>query len=279
LTIEAITPPSLSNYAFYNTNDCPIYVPCESLAAYQTAWSDYSSRLQCIPTPPTFDGKWKATYSGGNITSATCDATSAITEHEIVLRNLVKVEIGSCVNSIGDEAFYYSRSLTNAVIGSGVTSIGSSAFYSCSGLSSVNILDSVTSIGNSAFYGCTSLSSVTIGSGVTNIGSTAFGYCSGLVNLDLQYGILTFNQSAFIGCSSLTSLTIPSSVVSIGQYAFFDCRGLTSITVEATSVPTLGVSVFESTNNCPIYVPVQSVNNYKTASGWSSYASRIQAIP
>jgi hypothetical protein len=30
---------------------------------------------------------------------------------------------------------------------------------------------------------------------------------------------------------------------------------------------------------CIIYVPSASVDTYKAASGWSTYASRIQAIP
>jgi hypothetical protein len=41
----------------------------------------------------------------------------------------------------------------------------------------------------------------------------------------------------------------------------------------------LGNNAFYNTNNCPIYVPSASVNAYKSASGWSTYASRIQAIP
>jgi len=41
----------------------------------------------------------------------------------------------------------------------------------------------------------------------------------------------------------------------------------------------LGNNAFYATNNCPIYVPAASVNAYKTATNWKSYASRIQAIP
>jgi hypothetical protein len=40
----------------------------------------------------------------------------------------------------------------------------------------------------------------------------------------------------------------------------------------------LGASAFNDTNNCPIYVPSESVETYKAASNWSSYASRIQSI-
>jgi hypothetical protein len=37
----------------------------------------------------------------------------------------------------------------------------------------------------------------------------------------------------------------------------------------------LGASVFNNTNNCPIYVPYESLNDYKTATNWSDYEDRI----
>ena len=84
----------------------------------------------------------------------------------------------------------------------------------------------------------------------------------------------------FYGCNKLTSLVIPSNISSIEDSAFNQCSGLTSITVNRTTPPTLGGTyVFDNTNDCPIYVPAASVNAYKTASNWSEYASRIQAIP
>ena len=36
-------------------------------------------------TPPTFQGKWLATYTGGTTSSADCDSTSAITQNEVTL--------------------------------------------------------------------------------------------------------------------------------------------------------------------------------------------------
>ena len=52
ITVESTTPPTLGINAFYNTNDCPIYVPSGSVDAYKAAsnWSNYSSRIQAIPT-------------------------------------------------------------------------------------------------------------------------------------------------------------------------------------------------------------------------------------
>ena len=137
------------------------------------------------------------------------------------------------------------------------TSIAESAFQNCKGLTSVTIPNFVTSIGYNVFNDCTGLTSVTIGNSVTEIGS-----------------------SAFIFCRGLTSITIPNSVTSISDYAFDGCSGLTSVTIQATTPPTLGgSSAFSDTNNCPIYVPAESVDAYKQATNWSAYADRIQAIP
>ena len=137
-----------------------------------------------------------------------------------------------------------------------VTSIGNWAFYNCSSLTSVTIPNSVTSIGEGAFYGCTGLTSVTIPNSVTSIGAFAFAYCTGL-----------------------TSVTIGNSVTNIGDEAFYWCTSLTSVTIEAEMPPTLGNSVFTSTNYCPIYVPCGTLDSYKTAAGWSAYASRIKYAP
>lgn len=81
------------------------------------------------PTPPTPSYKWLATYDGGSTSSAGCDASSAITQNEISLTNLVEIEIGSCVTSIGESAFNNCTSLTSITIGNGVTNIGNYAFY------------------------------------------------------------------------------------------------------------------------------------------------------
>ena len=51
VTIEATTPPTLGTNVFYDTNDCPIYVPSGSVDAYKAAegWSDWASRIQAMP--------------------------------------------------------------------------------------------------------------------------------------------------------------------------------------------------------------------------------------
>ena len=170
-------------------------------------------------------------------------------------------------------------SITSVSFREGTVSIGDNAFSSCDRLTSVDIPNSVTKIGNDAFYCCTSLTSVNIPSGVTSIDIRTFQGCTSLTSIDIPNGVTSINGwYAFQGCTSLSSVTIPSGVTFIDDYAFENCRGLTSVTVNATTPPALGRDVFYDTNNCPIYVPAASVDAYKSASGWSAYASRIQAI-
>ena len=69
-------------------------------------------------------------------------------------------------------------------------------------------------------------------------------------------------------------IAIPEEVTHLGDYAYYLCNQLTSITLLAHIPPVIGSSVFDETNNCPIYVPAGSLNAYKTA--WSEYADRIK---
>lgn len=121
---------------------------------------------------------------------------------------------------------------------------------------------------------------VNIPNGVTGINNSAFSNCSGLTSVTIPNSVTTLYADCFNRCSSLPSVTIPSGVTKINDSAFYMCDNLKSVTILATTPPTLGTSVFYSTHNdLVIYVPAESVETYKAASGWSSYASKIQAIP
>lgn len=99
------------------------------------------------------------------------------------------------------------------------------------------------------------------------------------VNAKMLDGVTNIGNYAFYSCG-LTSIEIPGSVTSIGSDAFEYCRSLTSVTVLSTTPPTLGSYAFSSTHsNLKIYVPAESVDAYKAATNWSSYKSKIQAIP
>lgn len=194
ITINAVTPPTLDNAnAFNNTNNCPIYVPCESKQAYKTAsyhWTSLSSRIEGIP-PCSVPLSFVARYSDSTEYTVDCETSRTVT------------------SATTAPSGYQQSAMTEAIIGDCVTSIG---------------------------------------------------------------------DWSFLGCSSMTACTIGSGTTSIGKYAFYNCSSLVGVTINRTSPPSLGNYAFNGTGNCPIYVPSGSVSSYKSASGWSNYSSRIQAI-
>ena len=191
---------------------------------------------------------------------------------------LQSVNIPSGVTSIDYWAFQGCRSLTSIVIPDSVTSIGEGAFLQCSGLTSCTIGNGVTYISPDAFSSCSSLTSINIPNGVTSIGRAAFYDCSGLTSATIGSGVTSIGNSVFYRCTSLTNITIPDSVTSIGNSAFSGCTSLNSITIKAITPPTLSKFAFDNTNDCPLLVPASSVSAYKSATNWSTYASRIQPI-
>ena len=226
-----------------------------------------------VQTTYTFD------TIGEHIVKYKLNGTSIAQQAFYKCTGLTSVEIPNSVTEIGNVAFFDCSGLTSVTIGNSVTSIGGSAFKNCSGLTSFEIPNSVTSIGQYAFSLCSKLTSVTIGNSVTSIGQDAFSWCSKLTSVTIGNSVTSIGSSAFSYCSKLTSVTIGNSVTSIGGSAFSDCSGLTSVTIQATTPPTLAnTRAFSNTNNCPIYVPAESVDAYKQATNWSSLANRISAI-
>ena len=193
------------------------------------------------------------------------------------ITTLGSVVIGDCVTSIGGYAFSGCSTLTSIEIPNSVTSIGGYAFYGCSTLTSIEIPGSVTRIDNYAFDGCESLYSITIPDSVTSIGESAFADCVSLSSIVLSDSLTSIGMYAFAGCSSMSSITIPDSVTLIGKRVFQICDSLTTVYSKKATPPSAERDMFEYCDLLTkIYVPTSSVNAYKSASGWSNYASIIE---
>lgn len=200
------------------------------------------------------------------------------------------------------------------VCASDIIKIEDSAFSECSNLKSVTIPNSVSEIGEEAFRNCSSLTSITIPDSVTRIESIAFQDCRNITNVyisdiaawcnisfttersnPLCYGaslylnnelvtdliipdsVTKIGDLVFFGCDSLVSVTIPNSVTNIGA-AFYGCDSLTSVYCKATTPPALGSknAFLYNGSGRKIYVPIDSVSAYKSATNWSEYASAIE---
>lgn len=195
------------------------------------------------PTPPTFG--FVSYGSNGNVlASGNCDSLSS----GVVSRSVITNNGDISINAIYAVEF-----------GSCVTTIADYTFQSDGNVvvSSVTFdqHSQLTTIGNRAFKDAKKITSITLPNSLITLGDYAFSYTDNIVG----------------------TFTIPSGVTNIGTYCFEGLSKVTSFVIEATTPPTLGNTPFIGTS-CPIYVPAESVETYKAASGWSTYASRLQAI-
>ena len=267
ITFNGETPPQFNGYSplpspYY---DYRIYVPCNSVSAYVESFaaiSSYISNLVNAIPPCDLPYKFVATYLDAPDKTVYCSSSTTLESSDF-----------------GYDSQKSKSGITSVIIGDCVTTIGIYAFQNCSSLTSIDIPSGVTSIGTYAFQNCSSFTSIDMPNSVTSIDSYAFENCRSLTSIDIPDSVTSIGYSAFLRCSGMTSCTLGSGVTSIGNSAFQYCNSLTSITVNATTPPTLGNTVFNNTNNCPIYVPCQSLGIYLSDGSWSSYKSRLQPIP
>lgn len=93
------------------------------------------------------------------------------------------------------------------------------------------------------------------------------------------FSVVRIDMDAFSDTYNLRELTIPESVTGISHLAF---RGLTNrltkLTILANEPPKIlsgdSAPVFWGIGNIPIYVPDESIENYKKSDGWKNYNIR-----
>lgn len=112
---------------------------------------------------------------------------------------------------------------------------------------------------------------IDIPSGTTEILDMQFVNQTALTSVTIPSTVTVIGMDAFHGCTNLQSLTIPSSVTSLGARFYY---GQTLI-MQGTTPPSL-YDIQSTTAN--IYVPDAAVDTYKSATGWSNYASKIKGI-
>ena len=302
---------SFGQYAFQNYSGLTSFTIPSTVTNISYSCFDGCSGLTSITIPSNVTSISDYAFKGcTGLTSFTIPDTVTSLGRYILqgATNITYLKIGSGVKTIAQGDFA-NLNITTLVLSEGLKTININAFES-NKITSLTIPDSVTSIsGGSCFRSNVNLSTITVGSNntvydsrnncnaiiktsnnelvvgckstvipntVTSIGMQAFQGHSELTSVTLPEGLTSIGEWAFQSCSKLSgNLTIPSTITTIGQHAF-DFSGLSSLTIEATTPPTLGTHTSFPSH---IYVPAESVDTYKAASNWSTYASRIQAIP
>ena len=225
--------------------------------------------------------------------------------------SLTSITFPDAVRSLNNQVFYDCTNLSSIHFSDSITYIAHWVFENTP-ISSIVIPATVSQIDWGSIAGCRNLTSVSVDprntyydsrgncnaiirtatntliSGcaitvipqdVTALYDYAFISCTGLDTITIPEGVTTIGRQVFQGCSNLSSITLPSTVQTMGEGVFNACQRLSYVKVLATVPPTIGETVFSTYNNCPIYVPAESLQAYKSAENWSVYADRIQAIP
>lgn len=240
------------------------------------------------PTPPVIGNKLTYTMTGSTYTIP-CNETDILSNIDII-QDII--DRGEHIHNV--------MTITDAVVGDCVTELHPLCFAECSGLTSITLSNNVTHIDESAFMDCVTLPSITIPSGVTKMSDTVFESDYELASINIPNGVTHIGICSFFDCLSLLDITIPSGVTEIGQGAFRTSHWTTehmyhyekmmhmasarTVTCLATTPPRVENDSFSITTGkhdiatYKIYVPAESLNDYKTAPNWSYIADRIYPI-
>ncbi len=207
---------------------------------------------------------------------------------------------------IRDGAFQDCSELRYIELPANLQEISSQAFRNCDSLNEITIPDSVNTFGHGMFADCDNLerinsqyssengrslifhgdliavawggiSSYTLPDEVEVIEGFCFAY-STLTEINLNDNLTSIRYNAFDN-SQISTITLPASLSFIGYDAFIGCYNLTSFYCQAIEPPYIDGSLFGwEAPKCTIYVPLESLDRYLSAEGWSGYASMIAGI-
>lgn len=228
----------------------------------------------------------------------------------INLENIISFGAGcfnGCINLQGDiyvrQAYFDGSVFANTKIRSFRLDAHNgfySSFDGCKYLEEVYLPSTITAFGNYTFRNCWQLKYIDL-SNITSMNTGVFQYCTSLnIVVDMpnltQFegggnfsssgitGVENLGTATFMGqfryCPNLKYIKLPSTTTGLGNWGMADNPSLEYVYCYATTPPNFDTGPFD---RCPslaaIYVPAESVSAYQTATGWSSKASIIQAIP
>lgn len=142
--------------------------------------------------------------------------------------NLLRIESGADLNSIGDYAF---NGCTRLVFLQTrfVENIGSAAFQGDVAIKGDLFFDKVASLGSYAFQGCIAIEDVFLGSHLQALEEEVFAGCTSLSSIFVPETVSVIEAGALKDCTSLRTVNIPASTISIGAQAFSGSTALEKV--------------------------------------------------
>ena len=221
---------------------------------------------------------------------------------------LETIKLPDTVTEIGKQAFAGASHLKSIELSDNITSIGYEAFFECgydgfsfkcpqklksidesafarSGLREITFNSALQSIGCRAFQESSLEEIVILGNTVLEsaylVGSYTFLGCMPLKTVEFQEGFKELPKCVFATCLQLTDVIFPSTLTKINCNSFYECPALTNLYVKAITPPEVTdikeKSIFlKDSNKVTIWVPANSVDAYKEASGWSDVSDKIK---
>ena len=245
------------------------------------------------------------------------DGVTSIGEYKFRgCKSLKTITLPDTIRVISYYAFANCASLTSITIPDSVTDIQNNAFNGCKSLTDITISNSIESIDRSAFQGCSSLKTMTVKSAIpprlydnaipTTIetiyvpagsvesykstdGWRAFADKIQAIPIPAMkvtyvdnsektfYNSIHIDQNIDSNIANAKNVEIYDGVTTIADGTFYGCKNLTDITVNSTTPPALGNKAIPY-EILTIYVPASTLDAYKSANNWSSYADKIYPI-
>lgn len=314
--IEAVPSENGNWLAFDCTNDCPIYVPANTLNwyTYGQYWEDFGHQLgennryrilpndneilyttttgEAVSLPSAYSSTITNIAPNDNGGTGVLRSSSAWTEIPSYIFDaldpegntgaiiLKTITLPDNIESIGIAAFRGCANLETVIFGSGLETIAEQAFSRC-GLTSLKLPDSVSRIMSNAFDRNNNLTSVRIPSSLTSsaLGSNPFNRCTSLrsftgdnpiISEDGLYLIRDNGTMVSYACAATYGVfTIPENVTAIGENAMAG-SAFYGVKMLSLTPPSLNATAFNDIGGYTIYIPDAAIDEYESASVWSS---------